>query len=77
MQVKSNILLIRCRATGLRLKVMYLLLIACLMVGAVTVTSAGAALADAGRGKGVVDVQTMSPNRSPVCRFRPLARVWL
>ena len=51
MQFRSAILFIRCRATGLRLMVMYLLLIACLMVGAVAGTSAGAALADAGPGK--------------------------
>ena len=61
MQVKSAILFIRCRATGLRLKVMYLLLIACLMVGAPSPVQAQAPRSPTpAPAKGVVDVQTIA-----------------
>ena len=61
MQVKSAILFIRCRATGLRLKVMYLLLIACLMVGAPSPVQAQAPRSPTPAPvKGVVDVQTIA-----------------
>ena len=60
MHVKSAILLIRCRATGVRLKVMYLLLIACLMVGAPSPVQAQAPRSPTPASvKGVVDVQTI------------------
>jgi glucose/arabinose dehydrogenase len=61
MQVKSTILFIGCRATGLRLKVIYLLLIACLMVGAPPPVHAQAPRsATPAPEKGVVDVETIA-----------------
>ena len=61
MEVKSAILFIRCRATGLRLKLMYLLLIACLMVGAPSPVQAQAPRSPTPAPvKGVVDVQTIA-----------------
>jgi aldose sugar dehydrogenase len=61
MQAESAILFIRCRATGLRLKVMYLLLIACLMVGAPSLVQAQAPRSPTpAPAKGVVDVQTIA-----------------
>ena len=61
MQVKSAILFISSRATGLRLKVMYLLLIACLMVGAPSPVQAQAPRSPTPAPvKGVVDVQTIA-----------------
>ena len=61
MQLKSAILFIGCRATGLRLKVMYVLLIACLMVGAPSPVQAQAPRSPTPAPvKGVVDVQTIA-----------------
>jgi aldose sugar dehydrogenase len=61
MHVKSAILFIRCHATGLRLKLMYLLLIACLMVGAPSPVQAQAPRSPTPAPvKGVVDVQTIA-----------------
>ncbi len=61
MQVKSDILLISCCATRLPLKLMYLLLIACLMVGAPSPVQAQAPRSPTpAPAKGVVDVQTIA-----------------
>ena len=61
MQVKSNILLISCCATRLPPKLMYLLLIACLMVGAPSPVQAQAPRSPTpAPAKGVVEVQTIA-----------------
>ena len=61
MQIKSAILFISCRATGLPPKLMYLLLIACLMVGAPSPVQAQAPRSPTpAPAKGVVDVQAIA-----------------
>ena len=61
MHVKSAIFFICCRTTGLRLKVMYLLLVACLIVGAPSPVQAQAPRSPTPAPvKGVVDVQTIA-----------------
>ena len=61
MQVKSTILLISCCATRLPPKLMYLLLIACLMVGAPSPVQAQAPRSPTpAPAKGVVEVQTIA-----------------
>jgi len=61
MQVKSAILFISYREAGLRLKLMYLLLIACLMVGAPSPVRAQAPRSPTPASvKGVLDVQTIA-----------------